>query len=113
MYVEVTSPMTLPQLRGEWSVWDISGYVPVGTKAVQIHVRSTSPGNSTNLNWGARKYGSQSYMIFPATSGYNWVGVNTTIWCEVVPERLIEIYRDGDYLGNQALMYYRIIGALL
>lgn len=113
MYIEAVSPATLPLLRGEWSAWDISGYVPVGTKAVQLYVYSGSAGNNSILNWGARRYGSANNLIFGPTSGYSWVGVNTTIWCEVVPERLIEIYRAHDYLGNQAMMYYRIIGALI
>jgi hypothetical protein len=107
-YVEIYSDQFTPSSAG-WSVWDISGIVPVGTKYVEVYVRSEGNGGTYVLDAGARKYGSTLDRRISPVQGYTWCGISTTLWCEVGTDRKIEVYQSA--VG--AYMRYRIIGYII
>ena len=113
MYIEKFSDAVEPANPGAWNLWDISNLVPAGAKAVQLYVKSIASGNVAMLRWGARKYGSANNMILEPPGGYSWVGISAVVWCEVGPERIIEIYLGPLYSGNVPRVSYSILGYLI
>ena len=73
---------------GVWEDWDLSGIVPAGTHAVQLHLKNDS---AANVNFSARTNGSarlwsdlREYLVTPRS--------RSALLVEVGADRIIEIY---------------------